>query len=75
MTTARRGGRGGRCYRPSDATGDLVGAAAVDDNDNILICGAKSSIVIPAKDLPRLGRVGAGNICIKGTTVQSITKI
>lgn len=70
-----RGGKGTVVYKPSDQTGDLVGAAMVSDEDNILICGNYSSICISAKEIPLIGKQGIGNIMIKNNKVVSITKI
>jgi len=53
---------------------EIVGAAMVSDEDNILVVGNKSSICFSAKDIPLLSRSGIGNILIKNNRVLSVTK-
>ena len=69
-----RGGKGTVVYKPSNASGKLVGAAMIDDDDNILLVGITSSICISAKEVPLLGKPSQGNILIKNK-VMSVTKI
>ena len=46
-----------------------------DDND-ILISGNKSSIVVSVKDFPKLSRISIGNIMIKNNDkIISVAKI
>lgn len=70
-----RGGRGTYVYKPTEGTGEVVGAAMLDDNDNILIVGNYSSICVSAKDVPLVGKTAIGNIMVKNNRVISITKI
>jgi DNA gyrase subunit A len=69
----QRGGKGNIVYKPNPTTGDIVGAALVNDEDNILLIGIKS-ICIAATDLPLLTRISMGNIMIKNI-VKSIVKL
>ena len=69
-----RGGKGTVVYKPSNASGNLVGATMIDDDDNILLVGITSSICISAKEVPLLGKPSQGNILIKNK-VMSVTKI
>lgn len=71
----KRAGKGLMCYKPSDTTGPVSAAALVDDEDNILICGDKSSICISATEIPILSRVSVGNILLKGNKVLSVSKV
>ena len=71
----KRGGKGLICYKPTDASGDIVGAAMVSDEDNILIVGNKSSICVAATDIPALGRAGIGNQMIKNGKVIAVSKV
>jgi DNA gyrase subunit A len=71
----KRGGKGLICYKPTDASGCIVGAAMVSDEDNILIVGNKSSICVAATDIPALGRTGIGNQMIKNGKVSTISKV
>ena len=53
---------------------EIIGAAMVSDEDNILVIGNKNSICFSAKDIPLLSRSGVGNILIKNNRVLSVTK-
>lgn len=66
-------GRGGKGLKIG--SGELVGAALVSDEDNILIVGKPNSICINATEIPLLGRVSMGNIMIKNSTINNIIKI
>lgn len=70
-----RGGKGTIAYKPTDSAGVVVGATMVSDEDNILICGNKTSICISAKEVPQISKQGVGNILLKNNIVSSITKI
>jgi DNA gyrase subunit A len=75
VVVQKRGGKGLICYKPTDASGCIVGAAMVSDEDNILIVGNKSSICVAATDIPALGRTGIGNQMIKSGRVSTISKV
>ena len=70
-----RNGKGLIIYKPSDVTGNIVGALAVNDNDSILLLGRPNSICISAKDIPLLSRTGIGNIMIKGSKLNSVASL
>ena len=70
-----RGGKGTYVYKPTDSTGELIGAEMVSDEDNILIIGNYSTICISAKDIPLIGKAGVGNVLIKNNRINSIVKI
>ena len=57
------------------AKNPAAGIAMVDDNNNLLICSAVTSICVSAKDLPLLKKAAEGNILTKTTPVKSIGKI
>lgn len=69
-----RDGKGTITYKPTNATGLVVGACFVEDDDNILVIGNQTSICIQASSLPTLGKGSLGNKVIKDNTVESITK-
>ena len=73
--TQARGGKGTIAYKPTDSAGVVVGAAMLSNEDNILICGNKTSICISAKEVPQISKQGVGNILLKNNIVSSITKI
>ena len=65
-----RGGKGLKC------SGDeIVGAALISDEDNILLVGIPNSICFSAKDIPALGRVSLGNSMIKNSIVKKVVKL
>ena len=69
-----RAGKGVVAYKVSPATGDVVGAAMINDEDNILLVG-KTSICVAATDIPQLGRAATGNMMIKNGQINSVTKL
>lgn len=69
-----RAGRGVVAYKVSPATGDVIGATMINDEDNILLVG-KTSICVAATDIPQLGRAATGNIMIKGSSIGNIAKL
>ena len=75
IVAQKRGGKGLICYKPTEASGLVAGAAMVSDEDNILIVSNKSSICIAATDIPALGRASIGNQMIKNGKVSTISKV
>ena len=71
----QRGGKGLLIYKPSDNTGNVVGAAAVNDDSILLLSGVPNSICISVKDVPELGRVCSGNAMVKNSVIKSVVKI
>lgn len=70
-----RSGKGVGIYKPTPSTGDVMGAAIVKDEDNILVVGKPNSICVSATEIPLVGRTAQGNIVLKGSKVQSVVKI
>ena len=70
----KRAGKGLICYKPNATTGNVVSAALVADEDNILVCGARTGICISAQEIPELSRVSTGNQIIK-TQIVSVSKV
>ena len=66
-------GRGGKGLKVGYT--DLVGAAMISNDDNILIIGQPNSICVSANDIPLLNRVAQGNIMIKNSIVKNVIKI
>lgn len=67
-----RAGKGVMCYKPTNTTGEVIGAEMVSDEDNILLVGISNSICISAKDIPLLTRTSVGNIMIKNKIVSTV---
>ena len=75
FTVQGRGGKGILIYKPTPTSGELVGAAMISDEDNLLLVGKPNSICISATDIPNLGRVSLGNIMLKNSKVVSVVKL
>ena len=75
LPVQKRAGKGLMCYKPTDSTGKVVAATLVEDGDNVLVIGDKSSICIDASDIPVLGRASIGNQVIKNNKILSVSKV
>ena len=71
----KRGGKGLIGYKPTSATGPLMGAALVANDDTILFVGDKNSICTNASEIPLLSRTSIGNQMIKTDKLMSVSKI
>lgn len=67
-----RGGKGLMVYK---STTEVVSAVLVSEEDNILLCGDKSSICISASEIPSMGRTATGNQLIKANHLISVSKV
>lgn len=65
-----RGGKGVLVYSEN-----TIGAAMIDDNDQIVLIGSPNSICIAATDIPLVSKTSYGNIMIKNSKVLSIVKL
>ena len=81
FTPQRRGGKGVKCYKINERSGEVIGFKAVnDDNEIMLITNQGIVIRILCKDISRLGRITTGvkliNMDIEhDVTVASIAKV
>lgn len=75
LVKQKRGGKGIICYKPTDASGQIIGATTVSDEDSVLLVGTPNSICISAKDIPSQGRTATGNQLIKKGNIMSCTKV
>jgi DNA gyrase subunit A len=71
----KRNGKGLMCYKPTEITGKIVTATLIEDEDNILILGDKSSICIEGSEIPNLSRPSVGNSVIKNNKILSVSKV
>lgn len=69
-----RGGKGVLIYKPTGATGELVGATLLSDVDNVLLIGRPNCICIASTEIPMTTRVSMGNIMTK-SNIESVVKI
>ena len=61
FSVQNRGGKGVKCYKINDKTGDIVGAKAVTDENDIMIMTNEGIIIrMNCADISTLGRVTSG---------------
>ena len=70
-----RGGKGTITYKPNTSSGNLISAKMISDEDNLLIIGNYSTICISAKEIPKIGKTGVGNILLKNNKIMSVEKL
>lgn len=79
FTVQKRGGKGVKCYKITEKTGDVVGVKAVTDEHEIMMITTGGIIIqIRMKDISTLGRITSGVKLInldKGVTVAQIAKV
>lgn len=75
FTKQTRGGRGVFGIRGIQQKDYIIGAAVIDETDEVLLIGSPSSICISAKEIPTLGKTSIGNIMIKGSTINKVVKL
>jgi DNA gyrase subunit A len=79
FTPQFRGGKGVKCYKITEKTGNLVGIKAVDETDEIMMITNEGIIIrMEVKDISILGRVTSGVKLInldENIVVASIAKV
>ena len=81
FTPQNRGGKGVKCYKINEKTGDIVGAKIVKDNQELMIITTEGIIIRIAVDgISTLGRITSGVKLIDinseaGISVASIAKV
>ncbi len=79
FTVQKRGGKGIKCYKITDKTGDVIGAkAVVDENEVMMITDGGVIIQLRAQDISSLGRITSGVKMInldQGVKVAKIAKV
>ena len=61
FTTQRRGGKGVKCYKITEKTGNVIGAKAVDDDDEIIMITNEGIIIrLSVNGISKLGRITSG---------------
>lgn len=71
LLAQKRAGKGLICCK----TGEIAAGLLVSDEDSVLIVGDKTSVCIPATEIPLLSRTSIGNQLIKGSKIKSVTKV
>ncbi len=74
-----RGGKGVKCYKITEKTGEVVGAKAVDEDDEIMIINTEGIIIrMQCKGISVLGRITSGVKLInlrENEIVASVAKV
>ncbi|WP_122644853.1 DNA gyrase subunit A [Luxibacter massiliensis] len=79
FTRQNRGGKGVKCYKITEKTGNVVGMKAVDEDNEIMIINTEGIIIrMECSDISVLGRVTSGVKLInlpENETVASVAKV
>ena len=79
FTNQNRGGKGVKCYKITEKTGNVVGMKAVNEDDEIMMINSEGIIIRMACDsISKLGRITSGVKVInlkENETVVSIAKV
>ena len=81
FSVQRRGGKGVKCYKITEKTGNLIGAKAVHDGKEIMLITNEGIVIrMEVNDISKLGRVTSGVKLInldasKDIVVASISKV
>ena len=79
FTAQNRGGKGVKCYKITEKTGEVVGAKAVNEEDEIMIINTEGIIIrMECKGISVLGRITSGVKLInlrENEIVASIAKV
>ena len=79
FTVQKRGGKGVKCYKITEKTGDVIGVKAVNDDHEIMMITTGGVIIqIPMGDVSTLGRITSGVKLInldQDVTVAQIAKV
>ena len=79
FTAQNRGGKGVKCYKITEKTGEVVGAKAVDEEDEIMIINTEGIIIrMECSGISVLGRITSGVKLInlkENEVVASIAKV
>ena len=78
-TVQHRGGKGVKCYKITEKTGNVVGAKAVDDSREVMLITTEGIIIrLECSDISNLGRITSGVKLINlddGIKVATISKV
>ena len=79
FTCQNRGGKGVKCYKITEKTGNVMGVKAVHENDEIMIINTEGIVIrMKCKGISVLGRITSGVKLINlkdGDIVASIAKV
>ena len=79
FTAQNRGGKGVKCYKITEKTGNVIGARAVNEDNEVMLITTEGIIIrIACSDISILGRITSGVKLINligGVTVASVAKV
>ena len=79
FSTQNRGGKGVKCYKITEKTGNLIGVKSVEQEDEVMLINTEGIIIrIRVSDTALLGRITSGVKLInlkEGVSVASIAKV
>ena len=81
FTTQKRGGKGVKCYKVTDKTGNIVGMKNVNDDNEIMLISTEGIVIrMECNTISRLGRITSGVKLMRiddseDISVASITKV
>lgn len=76
FSVQRRGGKGVKCYKITEKTGDVIGVKAVDDDNEIMIITTEGIIIrLMVSDISDLGRITSGVKLINLNSDVSVARI
>ena len=79
FSVQKRGGKGVKCYKITEKTGDVVGVKAVNDDHEIMMITTGGIIIqLRMEDISTLGRITSGVKMIQldeGVSVAKIAKV
>ena len=79
FTCQNRGGKGVKCYKITEKTGNVIGAKAVNEENEIMMITTEGIIIrLQCADISILGRITSGVKLINlsnGVTVASFAKV
>ena len=79
FTVQKRGGKGVKCYKITDKTGEVVGVKAVNDDNEIMMITTEGIIIqLRVQEISTLGRITSGVKLInlkEGVKVAQIAKV
>ena len=79
FTVQKRGGKGVKCYKITDKTGEVVGVKAVNDDNEIMMITTEGIIIqLRVQEISTLGRITSGVKLINlkdGVKVAQIAKV
>ncbi len=73
FTVQRRGGKGVKCYKITDKTGDVIGVKAVNEDNEVMLITKEGIIIrIAVSDISVLGRITSGVKLMNVDTTNNI---